>query len=143
MSWISDVRSQLGVLDTSPKSLRKFAHTVGIVFLLLGGYAWWKQPFSTLAVVLGSVGLVLNIAGLLYPAVLRPVYRLWMGAAFAMGWLVSHLILVVFYYGVITPVAIALRILGKQFLDIDFRRKQQSYWIRRDASKKVDYEKMY
>jgi len=143
MSWISDVRSQLGALDTSPKSLRKFAHTVGIVFLLLGGYAWWKHPFGTLGGVLGVAGILLNIVGLVLPSALRSVYRVWMGTAFAIGWLVSHSILIGFYYGVLTPIAVILRLTGKRFLDVDFRKKQSTYWIPRDTSRTVDYEKMY
>ena len=57
-------------------------------------------------------GVVVGVAGLVEPAVVRPIYTGWMIAAFPIGWTVSQLMLCVVFYLVFTPVGLVFRLMG-------------------------------
>jgi hypothetical protein len=88
------------------------------------------------------VGALLFIFGLLLPNFLSGVYKIWMGLAFALGWVVSRILLIILFYLGITTIGFIAKIFGKKFLDIKFRDNKNTYWIERGDSK-VDYTKMY
>ncbi len=76
--------------------------------------------------VLGAIGAAaaLSAAG---PA----VYRAWMLAALPTGWVVSHVLLGIVYYGVITPIGLFLRLIGRDLLGLRMERGAASYWRQR------------
>jgi hypothetical protein len=141
MSWISDVRCELMALDVSPKKLRRFGVTVGIVLIAL--FMISRKGSGAISIGLGIVGVTLVVAGLALPRILRGAYRVWMGFALALGWIISRVILTILFYLVLTPIAFIARLAGKEFMDIRWDRKRNSYWIDRDGTKAIDYEKMH
>lgn len=142
MSWIKDVKDEIVRLDTSPKNLRKFGVLVGAVFSLLSLWMAYKNQYAIVRVIFGIAGLFLLSIGLLLPKALKPFYKIWMGSAFAMGWVVSRAILLVVFFVVITPIGVAGRMFGKQFLDIKKNDQREDYWIKRKKDK-ANYEKLY
>lgn len=142
MGWIRDVAQELGELDTSRRSLRKFGIIVGAVFLIIGAVYMWRGHRLPVYI-LGAIGGYLLVIGALAPGSLKHIYKLWMGMAFAMGWVVSRVLLVLLFYIIMTSIAIIARIFRKQFLDTQFRDGRTSYWVKRDGSRRVNYEKMY
>jgi Saxitoxin biosynthesis operon protein SxtJ len=143
MSWISDVKSELKRLKASPRELRKFSYLVGSVLMLFGGAGLFKHwNISVVAAVwIGAAALI--AFGLLNPMLLRTVYLFWMAFAFALGWIVSRVILIFLFYLVITPIGMIARLIGKKFIDITFPGETESYWVSKEASKKTNYEKMF
>jgi hypothetical protein len=143
MSWISDVRVEMRGLKRTPKELRKFAYLVGSVLIIVGGAGLFKHWHVLVVAALWGAGLMLLLGGLLTPRLLEGVYTVWMGIAFGLGWVVSRAILVLLFYLVITPIGMLARLLGKKFIDITFPQAGESYWISRQNSKKINYEKMF
>ena len=143
MSWISDVSHELRKLKKTKKDLRKFGLLVGSVFIALALAGIFRHWNSTISDVSAAIGAMLVVGGALTPMWLAGIYKVWMGIAFAIGWLVSRVILVILFYLVITPVGLVARLMGKDFLEIDPARKKSSYWIVRDRSKKINYEKLF
>ena len=91
---------------------RSFGISVGGVCLALGGLTWWRnQPVA--ATTLVAVGSVLVVAGLVAPSALRIPNRIWWRFAQALGWFNSRVLLTVFFYLVITPVGVVMRISGR------------------------------
>lgn len=142
MSWIKDVKEELSALEISTKALRKFGLLVGGIFLLLGFWIYYSNQ-SILGIIFLAVGALLFIFGLLIPNFLSKAYKVWMGLAFALGWVMSRVLLSVLFYLVLTPIGFIAKIVGKKFLDIDIKIKRESYWIIRSTDEKVDYTKMY
>ena len=103
----------------------------------------YRKGGGAISIGLGIVGITLAIAGLALPQILLRAYRIWMGFALALGWIISRAILTILFYLVMTPVAFIARLAGKQFMDIRWDRKKNSYWIDRDGTKGIDYEKMH
>lgn len=143
MSWIEDVRLELKELDSSPKSLRKFAFLVGVIVLVISFWLSLRYFSPFIYYFLGIIGMVLIVMGVFFQKGLKGIYKLWMGLAFAIGWVVSRILLMIIFYFVIMPIGLAARIFGKEFLDKEPRSRKDSYWVERDASRKANYEKMY
>ena len=135
---------ELKELDTSRRALRKFGLVVGGVFLLIGLWFWFRQK-SYFIWPLG-IGIPLAVLGLLCPAWLRWIYLAWMGLAFVLGHVVSTLLLLVFYYLVVTPVGLLARCMGRDFLNRRIEPSAASYWICRDHAKprtRKEYEQQF
>ncbi len=142
MSWISDVRYELERLEVSSKKLRRFGLVVGGVFFALALWFFFRKHAQTPAFVIGAAGLLLAVGGGFAPLRLGRIYRVWMGLAFAIGWIVSRVLLTVVFFLVLTPIGFIARLAGEDFLDIRRSSGRDSCWVRRSETK-IDYEKMY
>ena len=129
MNWSDVTKTQ------SEKTLRQFA---GLCLILFGGLGAWRfwQGHSNSAIVLMSLGLVLGAVGLAWPSLIRPVFTVWMMAAFPIGWVVSRLVLALLFYGLFTPVAILFKIIQRDELHRR-RRSAASYWSKKPAPAEV------
>ncbi|HTR81133.1 MAG TPA: SxtJ family membrane protein [Bacteroidota bacterium] len=142
MSWISDVHEEIQRLKKTPKELKKFGLIVGSVFLVLAFAGYFKQWPRFLCGSFFGVGVIIFFTGLFAARLLSKVYSVWMGIAFAIGWIVSRAILVFLYYLVITPIGFFARLSGKRFIDVEWGMTSKSFWILRQKSKKINYNKM-
>ena len=117
--------------NPSPRDLRWFGLLMLAFFGVLAVMARWRfdAPLVARNLLLTGAGL----AALYYavPPVRRWVFLGWMYLAFPIGWTVSHLLLFVVYYLLITPVGLVLRILGKDPLERRFDSRAESYWSAR------------
>lgn len=139
MSWIKDVLHELNSLDLSTKSLRKFGITIGIILIIISILLWNSLALRVIFITTGGI---LFLSGLIFPVNLKTLYKIWMGFAFALGWLVSRIILTVLFIFVMIPIGILAKLFGKRFLDIKWKDGKDSYWIPK-GNKMIDYEKMY
>jgi hypothetical protein len=63
------------------------------------------------------------------PAVARWLWIVWMCAAFPIGWTVSHVLMGVIYYLVVTPIGWLLRLAGRDSMGRTFDRAASTYWV--------------
>ena len=139
MVIIEEIKS----IKSSRDELKKFGFTLGAVFALLGGFLWWREKnyfFSYLI-----VSAVFFFFGLVLPALLKPVHKIWMSIAILMGWLMTRIILIILFYLMVTPISLLSRLFGKDFLNRKFNRNIGSYWIPRKTVKfdKKNYENQF
>ena len=120
-------------IRTSPSAadLRWFGVVVAAFFGLVGGLFWWNQVVAV-ARVLWGVGL--GLAALYYalPPLRLPLYLGWMRAVAPIAWVVSHLVLALIFYGLITPLAAIMKLFGRDRLDRGFDPAAESYWSAHD-----------
>jgi hypothetical protein len=93
----------------------------GLRFMLAGAVTWW---------LLAPAGVFLA-AGLLAPASLAPLRAAWMKLAAVLGRVNEHLLLTLLFVGLIVPLGLLLRLLGRQPIGLQFRDGAASYWRRR------------
>lgn len=125
------LREELKHLRTEPRDLRKFGLMVGGVFALLGLWFLWRhKPWHGWFWIPGAL---LIVFGAVAPKTLRHIYRAWMGMALVLGLIVSTVLLTVFYYVVVTPIGLAARLAGKDFLERKWSNAS-SYWQLRPAA---------
>lgn len=109
------------------KQLRQFAIACLLGSALVGYslYRWSHDP--TASYVLVGIGAICCGVGLLRPGALRPVYYLVMAVATPVGWVLSNLLLRIFYYGVLTPLGLVFRLIGRDALWLK-KPPMSSYW---------------
>lgn len=79
-----------------------------------------------------GIALAFLAVALIVPRWLAPLNRLWMKFGELLHRIVSPVILGIMFFGVITPVALLLRLAGKDLLRTKFDRDATSYWIPRE-----------
>ena len=107
------------------RELRRFAIAMLIGFSLLGLLSAWRaKGITTSAIVLWSVGVFLATAAFV-PRLGRVAYLGVYLPASIIGYVVSHVILTLMFFFVITPIGVVLRLMGKDLL----QRKEKTGWI--------------
>ena len=69
-----------------------------------------------------------RLIGLIRPMLLRPVYLGLTLATWPIGWAVSGLTLALLYYGILTPIGLTFRLIGRDALNRRFDRNAPTYW---------------
>ena len=115
---------------SSLPSERTFGFVFTGIFLLIAAYLWYHdakpvaiQAFLVLAVAFLAFTLFMPIA-------LRPLNKAWYKLGLLMGRVVSPIVLGILFFILITPIAMVMRLAGRDPLKL---RKQnvQSHWIDR------------
>jgi hypothetical protein len=114
--------------DPPRKTLRQFAGLCLGIFGALALYQGLARGRTTLAMVLAGLALTVGPIGLIWPRAVRPVFVGWMVLAFPIGWVISRLMLAFTFYGLITPVALIFRLIGRDVLERRFEPARGSYW---------------
>ena len=128
------------------KTLRRFGLVCLVFFGALGGWVLFRHSVFglgmsprvavTVATVLWVLAAVCGILSAAAPPLLRGLYIVLTAVSLPVGWVISHVALGIVYYGVLTPVALVFRLIGRDPL----RRKRaaaESYWIRREPTTDV------
>ena len=110
------------------KDLRKFGLVMSLPFGLIGGLLLWRTS-SSLALPLLVVGALFFLLALLAPTLLGPVERFWMALALRISAVVTFVVLLVLYTVVFTPIALVLRLLRKDILNMKLDPQKLSYWV--------------
>jgi hypothetical protein len=117
-------------ITATSKELRKFGLMFAALCVLAAAYAIYKGsaiwPWFA-----GGAAFFLG-TGLALRQLLRPIYIGWMTLAFALGWINTRVLLGVFFYVVLTPIGLVLRLTGKDLLNERIDRSAATYWKKRD-----------
>jgi hypothetical protein len=123
------------------KQLRSFAILWFVFFAFAGALVAWRTGLIRGAAAPGAnwnapavlwvLAVLVSAVGLAFPAAIKPVYQLWMGASFPIGWTVSHILLGVTYFGLFTFVGGIFRLIGRDALARRLDRGAATYWVKR------------
>ena len=116
-------------ITASRHDVRKFGFLFTGVCIVIGGYLFYKE--SSAWTWLGGGAMFFLATGLFGYPILRPIYIGWMKFAFILGWVNTRLLLGVFFYLVITPIGLFMRLLGKDLLDERINPNSVSHWKKR------------
>ena len=117
----------------SARELRWFAGLLIVFFAVIAGLWWQRSGQTTGPLAIVSVTTVIGLVGLIAPTAIRGVYVAWMIAVWPIGWMVSHVLLAVIFYGVMTPIGLILRAIGRDPMRKKLDRAAKTYWITRPA----------
>ena len=118
-------------VEPKAKDLRDFSLIWSAIFLifalfpLLGGGEIKTIP-------LGIFGMFLLIA-FACPSILTGFYKVWIKFGDFMGGIISRVILSILFFGMFTPIAFILKLLGKDLLKKKLDKDSSSYWIKRES----------
>lgn len=130
-------------IKSGKNQLREFGLTIGIILVILGVIALWRNRSICLHLLV-TAGIFIGF-GLGFPKVLKPIHKIWMSFSIIIGFFVSWLILSVLFYAVLTPIGLVMRILGKDILDQRIDKNRDSYWqdVKAEVKSKESYENQY
>lgn len=94
------------------------------VFPLLGG--------GTVLVWAVAVAGVFLVCGFFAPAVLRPLNKLWFKFGLLLHKIISPVIMGLLFFVTVTPIALIMRVAGKDPLRLKLDANATTYWIERD-----------
>ncbi len=108
--------------------IRTFAFPLGGIFALIGLWPWvWRGAEVRVWALLISG--VLIIPGLFLPRILTPAYRAWMVFADKLAWFNTRVLLGFIFYGMLTPMGLARKMLGKASFTCGFDKQASSYRV--------------
>jgi len=121
-------------LNTDPtrSELNWFGVLLGLFLGLAGALARFRFDAPEAARWIWIAALVLTAVYYAVPPLRRPVWIVWMAAAFPIGWTISHVILALTWYLVVTPVGLLIRLTGRDLLRRKIDRAGASYWVEHD-----------
>jgi hypothetical protein len=136
------------VIDLNLNPTRKELRTFGLcalAFLALVGWIVFRRTGSMPAgASIAGLGLVVAALGLTAPRALRPLWIVLMVVNYPIGWVVTHVVMALIFYLVVTPVGVIMRLSGRDPMERTFDRSAKSYWKpRRTESGSDRYFRQY
>ena len=135
--------------DPSPRVVSQFAWVAvaGLGLLAYLGLRWtvgfsWDHPVFLGAIALGVLQLVLFLIGV---RVVSRILFVTLSIVFVpIGFIISHVLIAVIYYVVLTPIALVFRLTGRDVLGRRPDPAKTSYWHQRDGARSpASYFKLY
>ena len=108
------------------------------LFLAVIGSAMFARGGPrAIAIALLVAAVAVPAIGCVAPGLLRLVYLGMAYLAFPIGFVVSHLLIAVVYYAVLTPIGLLMRLFGHDPMKRSFDGKTASYWTTRQQPQDV------
>jgi hypothetical protein len=125
----------MSVVQINKNPTHRELNQFGFIWLgflaLFGVIAYFKFSSPLAARWLWVAAAVVPIVGWLVPAVMRLVFLGMSYLAWPIGFVVSHVVLAVVYYLVLTPIGLLTRLFGYDSMKKDFDPEVESYWVDR------------
>jgi hypothetical protein len=120
-------------LNPPKKDLKLFAALQVIFFSVISWMVYRRTgSFTPGPAIIVAVSAVVGTIGWLVPSAIRWIYAVWMIAVFPIGWVVSHIVMAIAWYCVITPIALILRSKGHDALQQSIDPNAETYWTTRE-----------
>lgn len=117
-------------------SNRRFGFFFTFVFALAAFYFFISADLI-LAQIFTAGSLIFSVISLVKSEALLPLNKLWMRFGLILGTIVSPIVLGMIFFGIFTPIAIIMRLSGRDELRLKFTGKS-SYWVTRSVLIKPD-----
>jgi hypothetical protein len=114
--------------EPTPFDLKVFGLIAGAILTFVG---WLVMRRSSNWIAPGTIwGIAAALVVVYYavPNLRRMLYLAWMRAFYPVGWIVSHALLAIVYYLVLTPIGLVLRLFGADPMQRGFDRSAKTYW---------------
>ena len=100
------------------------------IFFYYKNNSFWSYLF-------GVLGFVIFFITALKSDILSPFNKLWFKFGLLLGTIVSPIVMGVIFFGFFTPIAIFMRLIGRDELHLECKN-QSTYWIKRKISKQLE-----
>lgn len=110
-------------------SNRRFGLFFTTIFWIAAAYSFYVNS-TTWLFILGAIGLVLFVLTIINADTLLPFNKLWMKFGLLLGMIVSPIVMAVIFFLIFFPIAILMRLFGRDELRLQFK-KQPTHWVSR------------
>jgi len=123
-------------------SNRKFGFFFTFVFAVAAVYFYYTANVSWAYAFIAAASIFLLVTRLKSDALL-PLNKLWMRLGLLLGLIVSPIVLGIIFFGLVTPIAMLMRLSGRDELRLNFTNKA-SHWISRsEPIKSESFKRQY
>tara|TARA_B100001093_G_scaffold208441_1_gene200264 strand:+ start:437 stop:817 length:381 start_codon:yes stop_codon:yes gene_type:complete len=113
----------------SKSSNKSFGLLFFVVFLVFG--LWPLKNGGSINLYLISSSLIFLFLGLMNSRILSPLNNIWVKFGKILGMIIAPIVMALVYFVILTPIGLTMRIFGKDLLGLKFKKKQDTYWIKR------------
>tara|TARA_B100001027_G_C16188763_1_gene295011 strand:- start:453 stop:842 length:390 start_codon:yes stop_codon:yes gene_type:complete len=113
-------------------SNRSFGIVFFIVFLIIATYPMLNENSIRLWSLI--IGIIFLILGIINSRILSPLNILWIKFGLLLGKIVSPIVMGFVFFGVVTPIAILMKLFRKDLLNLK-RDDKKSYWLKKEKIK--------
>ena len=117
-------------------SNRKFGFFLTVIFLAACSYFFFVGTVTT-AGIFGSLAMLFLLVTIAKDDVLLPLNKLWMRIGLLLGMIVSPIVLGLIFFVLFTPIALIMRVIGRDELRLRLSEKE-SHWIERGTATQTD-----
>jgi len=110
------------------REARRFGVILTILLLAVAGFSFWRDHPGRAIALASAAALVLTCTVLVFALWLR-FFRLWMKFAEALSWVMTRVLLSIFFFLILTPVGLVMRLFGKAPMDLAWKDGKSTYWI--------------
>ena len=121
------------------KELRDFGLIAIIATILLSLLLYFLKHLAIqwILIILGT-GFFIFLSSLISTKLTRIIYLGLTLLTFPIGYVVSFVVMTIFYFLIITPVGLVFKLAGKDPLHRNFDHDAKSYWQKRQSPDKID-----
>ena len=123
-------------------SNRKFGFFFTFVFVVLGFYFYFSDNL-TWAYLVSAASLAFLLVTLVKSDTLLPLNKVWMRFGLLLGMIVSPIVLGVIFFGLFTPIAIVMRLSGRDELRLKFAQKANHWILRAEPIKSESFKNQF
>ena len=110
--------------NPSNRQLRQFG-VVCLFALPLLGWLWGGGPTVVIA---AAAGLLLAVAGMARPKMVKPAFLALTLVAAPVGIVIGEAAMLSIYFGVFLPIGLVFRMMNRDGLQLKFDRRAKTYW---------------
>ena len=123
---------------------RKFGLIMAVIIAVLFGlFLPWVFNAESYPLIPWYIAAVFTVWALVLPGTLGVIYKPWMIFGLGIGFINTRIILGAVFYLMFTPIAILLKLLGKDLLKRKTHTSDTSYWINSHKQPKEHMENIY
>ncbi|MCK6456570.1 MAG: hypothetical protein L6Q92_08585 [Phycisphaerae bacterium] len=121
--------------------LKGFGLISVVAFAAIGAWIWFRHSIFSIdlhpmtaartAYLLWGVALLCLVLRAAAPVALRPLYLLLTAISLPIGFVLSHVLMALIFYGLFTPVGLFFRLIGRDALHRQIEPTAATYWVRR------------
>ena len=112
-------------------SERSFGIVFACVFAIAGYYVHFVKHLDW-GIYLFAIAAAFLVAAFAAPRVLRPMNIIWFKFGMALGRVTGPVVMGILFFGAFTPMALVMRLIGRDYLRLKTQPGAETYWIRRD-----------
>ncbi len=80
----------------------------------------------------GAISVLFLLLALFIPQILNPLNRAWGKLGEILNKLIAPVVMLILFFGVVTPIAMLMRLTGKRPLDLKYKSDATTYWIQKE-----------
>ncbi len=117
-------------LEPTEKQLKHFGLISLIMLNLIGLGIFWLGKISGYGyLIFATAGILTYVLGKISQKLIKPIFLAMIILTFPIGWTISHLVMALFYYGIITGIGLFFRVIKRDPLYRKYDSNAGTYWI--------------